>query len=238
MGEVDYVKSDTTRPMGVVHAIDAFEEAVARREEIEIHIRDARARIGQEIIEASMGLSQEDRWSIAAWAYWNTEARVHELAASVGVSCVAFVARVGKTSSGVRCDSCGEFLQVSSRSKRQELAAAAKGGRRHYWALSCENCRSKKSQINTAEWDRIMAAQQKMVERLRTMPYSEYLRTDHWQEIRRAKLRRAKYACQLCNSGGVLDVHHRTYERRGCEIDSDLIVLCRSCHGKFHDKVA
>jgi hypothetical protein len=35
-----------------------------------------------------------------------------------------------------------------------------------------------------------------------------------------------------------LDVHHRTYERVGQEQLRDLIVLCRTCHSRYHDKAA
>lgn len=73
----------------------------------------------------------------------------------------------------------------------------------------------------------------------RNMPYSNYLQTDHWQNLRLKMLQLAGYRCQLCNTGNtVLHVHHRTYENRGNEDQSDLIVLCANCHGKFHDKLA
>jgi len=73
--------------------------------------------------------------------------------------------------------------------------------------------------------------------KLREMPYREYLQTEHWKLLREKCIRRAKCLCQLCNQGGTLNVHHRTYERRGCEFLKDLIVLCRACHAKFHDKL-
>ena len=48
--------------------------------------------------------------------------------------------------------------------------------------------------------------------------------------------RAAGRRCQLCNLGSVpLNVHHRTYERRGEELDEDLTVLCRECHHTFHE---
>ena len=40
--------------------------------------------------------------------------------------------------------------------------------------------------------------------------------------------------CQLCNTGGSLQVHHRTYQRRGYERLDDLTVLCRKCHERQH----
>lgn len=65
--------------------------------------------------------------------------------------------------------------------------------------------------------------------------YPEYLKSEEWQNRRADALHRARYACQLCNaSDNGLDVHHRTYERVFNEWPSDLTVLCRDCHRKFH----
>ena len=70
---------------------------------------------------------------------------------------------------------------------------------------------------------------------LKKMKYSDYLQTYHWHEVRVAALDRAKYRCQVCNRKDLtLNVHHRTYERRGEELPEDVIVLCRECHELFH----
>lgn len=66
------------------------------------------------------------------------------------------------------------------------------------------------------------------------MNYREYLQSEHWLNMRRGALERAGWRCQVCNSKTRLDVHHRTYERRGHELPDDLTVLCRSCHETFH----
>lgn len=73
---------------------------------------------------------------------------------------------------------------------------------------------------------------------LKTMPYADYLKTNHWQSVRQNALVRCGYKCMLCSSKDSLHVHHNTYERRGYEADSDLTVLCRSCHYKFHQRGA
>ncbi|HEY7123791.1 MAG TPA: phage antirepressor N-terminal domain-containing protein [Ktedonobacterales bacterium] len=74
---------------------------------------------------------------------------------------------------------------------------------------------------------------------LRTMPYQEYLQTPEWQARRRLALRRAWYRCQTCNDTKMpLYVHHRTYERRGCEEPEDLFVLCASCHANYDPQFA
>lgn len=71
---------------------------------------------------------------------------------------------------------------------------------------------------------------------LSAMPYSEYLKTDHWKDLSAKAKTEAGNRCQLCNSGDkALHTHHRTYERRGCEDLKDLVVLCGDCHAKFHD---
>ena len=78
---------------------------------------------------------------------------------------------------------------------------------------------------------------------LQTMPYEQYLLTPEWQERRQLMLERAGHRCQICNSSSDLQVHHRTYERRGNEnlgdatTAGDLTVLCQSCHEKFHDRL-
>ena len=71
---------------------------------------------------------------------------------------------------------------------------------------------------------------------LRALPYKEYLQTPHWKRQRADKVRAAGYRCQFCNRGSVLfNVHHRTYERLGEELDEDLTVLCSDCHNTFHE---
>ena len=70
---------------------------------------------------------------------------------------------------------------------------------------------------------------------LRAMPYQDYLQTDHWKTTRRAAIKAAHKRCQVCNAGDRrLEVHHRTYDRRGMEAPEDLIVLCDECHDLFH----
>jgi 5-methylcytosine-specific restriction endonuclease McrA len=69
---------------------------------------------------------------------------------------------------------------------------------------------------------------------LATMPYSEYLKTEQWHAKRHAAITRANYKCQRCYTQDHLQVHHRTYERRGHEKPNDLMVLCDKCHKNEH----
>lgn len=92
----------------------------------------------------------------------------------------------------------------------------------------CENCENFKRE-NTAV--------QKFIneENLETMPYNDYLHTDHWKNLRKRKLKQSGYKCQICAETDFLNVHHNTYENRGCEKDEDLVVLCNGCHQIFHN---
>jgi hypothetical protein len=66
------------------------------------------------------------------------------------------------------------------------------------------------------------------------LSYTDYLQTDAWKERARAAKDRAGWRCAVCPSGVNLEAHHRTYERVGCELPEDLVVLCGWCHRRHH----
>jgi hypothetical protein len=82
------------------------------------------------------------------------------------------------------------------------------------------------------------ANNQGRIQELCSMPYEEYLKTPEWREKREQALERDGHCCRVCNSGKNLDVHHRTYVRRGNESPNDLTTLCRSCHEYFHKRIS
>lgn len=69
------------------------------------------------------------------------------------------------------------------------------------------------------------------------MPYGDYLKTPEWKAKRDATVDRDGGRCRLCYSEENLQVHHRTYRRRGQEDLNDLTTLCKGCHENFHQKV-
>jgi hypothetical protein len=75
------------------------------------------------------------------------------------------------------------------------------------------------------------------IEELLAMDYGDYLKTQHWYSVRNKVFKRAKYQCELCGSKDTLNAHHKTYANLGKEKLSDIIVLCKKCHQKFHDIV-
>ncbi len=66
--------------------------------------------------------------------------------------------------------------------------------------------------------------------------YEQYLRSDGWRRTRQLALEYYGDKCCLCNNPNNLNVHHRTYERKGHEKLADLIVLCRDCHASYHGR--
>lgn len=105
------------------------------------------------------------------------------------------------------------FMQPPSPSRRME-----------WLNLQVQRSESPSGEVNTQQ-----------IPLLRTMSYRDYLRSDHWATVRAEALARALYRCALCNRDMNLQVHHRTYERLGYELPSDLTVLCDECHHRFHD---
>lgn len=65
--------------------------------------------------------------------------------------------------------------------------------------------------------------------------YDEYIQSAAWYAVRRRyRASDLPQNCQLCGSDENTVLHHRTYERVGREELTDLIPLCRECHGIVH----
>lgn len=75
---------------------------------------------------------------------------------------------------------------------------------------------------------------------LQSLSYQDFLRSFYWDVVRKYKLHKADFQCELCsNKGETLNVHHKTYDHHGYEHQylEDLIVLCRTCHERHHNIV-
>jgi len=84
--------------------------------------------------------------------------------------------------------------------------------------------------------DESKEASVEQIKEWRKLDYSDYLKTEHWQEVRQRALKIGKHKCALCSSTEKLNVHHNTYENFGNEQIEDLTVLCHNCHSKYHNK--
>ena len=64
--------------------------------------------------------------------------------------------------------------------------------------------------------------------------YQEYILSEAWAFMRRARLIEDKYKCCRCGFKRELQVHHKTYDRLGNEEMEDLETLCVRCHNDIH----
>jgi len=71
---------------------------------------------------------------------------------------------------------------------------------------------------------------------LKQAQYREYLQTQHWQWLRADILDKRGAKCEHCGSAAKIQLHHLTYERLGKELPTDVIILCKDCHGKAHNR--
>lgn len=62
------------------------------------------------------------------------------------------------------------------------------------------------------------------------LTYAEYMASYEWRDRRDQYTLTHDYACHRCCKSNGLELHHRTYERLGAELDSDLCWLCEMCH--------
>ena len=102
-----------------------------------------------------------------------------------------------------------------------------------------------KTQKDRKDW-RLNSSTRSLGIRLKSLgygSYDEYLRSDHWRDVRvrmyKSKLIKKNgenICCTYCNNVGVtLNVHHRSYKSLGNENLNHLVVLCNDCHRLCHD---
>lgn len=98
------------------------------------------------------------------------------------------------------------------------------------WKVGVPNWKKIKD-LKTFEYDKFTLAQF-----IKSMDYKEFLQTPYWKAIAERVKYKAKNKCQLCNGTEDLNVHHRSYENHGDELNhmEDLICICQSCHQKHH----
>lgn len=145
----------------------------------------------------------------------------------------------GPAELAVTCCKCNEvfYVEITSRSSLDYTRREIKRSIKHNYGFyrTCPSCKAKSDAKYHSEMQARIAREQARLQELRSMPYYEYLQTPEWQDTRKRAMKRASFRCQVCNAYGVrLNVHHRTYERRGYEDSRDLIVLCEGCHEIFH----
>lgn len=67
------------------------------------------------------------------------------------------------------------------------------------------------------------------------MKYKEYLKSEHWINLKKETLTRRGW-CQNCGTNKKLLLHHKNYKCLFNEKAEDIIILCIKCHHIKHKK--
>lgn len=166
--------------------------------------------------------------SLIRYLYWYTNIPVKEIGDLTDLTHQLIVSRSGDLVFSANCKRC-QCVFASKRSSRSDLGKQI-----------CPSCESQdildSHKVFLEDWiDSTWAKHQNP--KMDKKTYTAYLHSKHWKKVRSIALNNAGYKCQACsNKDAILDVHHNSYERLGNEDPTDLIVLCRSCHARVHDK--
>lgn len=180
-------------------------------------------------------IGHKDIKEIISILYWSEVIPPTKLASAFNLTLHTIRTYITPINSNIKCEHCGTDLYAESISALEALNA-----KHHYsdWHL-CKQCkeedRKKINELNSFKNSLAELVRQANINELKRMSYKEYLQTNEWNDIKQKKLKQAGYRCQVCNKNDIeLNVHHRTYENRGNEHFSDLIVLCKDCHSLYH----
>jgi hypothetical protein len=68
--------------------------------------------------------------------------------------------------------------------------------------------------------------------------YNERINSEAWRDLKRGIISERGEACERCGTTGTLHLHHKNYERLGCERTDDLELLCPGCHADADEERA
>lgn len=180
-------------------------------------------------------VAQGDKFLDSMWCKWRERTRV-KVESSSGTSPYRLNGYNSATVFGYLCDDCVEvmrkFIEIHEKRRTRKKESDAQRNRD---ILEGKVKVSAIQRFNLLYYN----ISQEDVRVLSQMPYKDFLTTPYWDIVRKYKMHRAGYRCELCSARDVLNVHHKTYENHGNEHNhlDDLTVLCRDCHAKFHDKL-
>ncbi len=67
--------------------------------------------------------------------------------------------------------------------------------------------------------------------------YVRYIGSKKWKDLKKSIIEKRGNACERCNAKPKqIDLHHKTYIRLFNEEENDVMLLCRGCHEKEHNK--
>lgn len=228
MGNGSHLRDMMNRLDAIRSEISDIDQQVAALKARQKEIKDSAER--EVIAHLAKSPDKQSEQECATYAYWiyRDVLSASAIAQFYKVHVNSLLKLLHPVSITVACRICGNHRDLIIKSRAEYDSWKSLG----FSGGVCEECDQRIKQQEEAK----LKAARELLFQLKTMPYAEYLKTEHWQEVRKRMLKRAGGRCQVCNRAGVsLHVHHRTYERRGQEEYGDLIVLCADCHRTFHE---
>lgn len=166
--------------------------------------------------------------SLIRYLYWYTDMKPNKISEITQIDNRTLTKRAGSLILSAKCSRCGSTYAKEKTSRTDQGSSI------------CPNC------IHADALDSHKAFLEDWIDntwathknpKMDQGTYAAYLHSAHWKQTRHEALQRAGYKCQACSTKEeILDVHHNSYERLGAEEPQDLIVLCRTCHGRIHNK--
>ncbi len=149
---------------------------------------------------------------------------------------VRFIKSNGVVSVRLQCQRCGySGSDVPKNGYRVEDLPLLDTALEERWRNWCEDLRQRT--FTEQEAQRQAAQDAKNAEWWRA--YNAYLKTSHWQAVRRKVIQRDGFTCQLCfrrvteTDAHVHHLSYDTYNLIGMSLPAECVALCRSCHARI-----
>jgi hypothetical protein len=178
--------------------------------------------------------------------YWHAQDVPTEwIADAFGRNVYEVVHIAGKSESELSCIGCGKPLVVASRDELKRLQREQRNrdrGREQGppGTLLCWSCWKTRCDELDAAREQNRRTHSAHLDRLRSLPYAEYLKTPEWRDRRNTHLEEVDNRCQVCGlagNGQGLSVRHRSRKNLGDEVWDDLIALCDKCDALFRERL-
>lgn len=224
-----------------VQAMDEIEEILQDIGFMETAISKLRNRLGELPGKMRQEISeQSDRVEAARYLYWMIQ-EVPSKAIGEGLLKVQVHEMnrlLGPKAEKIECDRCHILVKFRNRSHLNQVLREVKRYKKigngkdlkDDFKILCGPCSEVVREVYQREYEDECARRNARLEELRSMTYSDYLNTPEWLYCRLEHFRCTGNRCQVCNKNRLLNVYRRTDERRGQELFTDLLTLCKKCH--------
>lgn len=154
------------------------------------------------------------------------------------ISTVKFKTKNGRIQLVEQCQECGEKIGGFLKQQGWNLDTLGWFDREFQYRKRDE----RNKQRDNARFTYLTELEQQKLDRQQKWwaNYNHYLKSPHWQQLRRSVIYRDQFRCQNCFravTDGSAHVHHLSYvglNRIGKSFAFECVTLCSNCHTEFH----